>query len=88
MSASAVINHAAFLGLLAIIAGVPTGLVLTKNLLNVMAGVTGFGQISVSLDTLTILGLVPFALFISVLGSFLPARWAAHLSIVEILRKE
>jgi ABC-type antimicrobial peptide transport system permease subunit len=56
--------------------------------LNTMADFTGFGQIVVSLDTLTALGLVPFTLFISVLGSYLPARWAARLNIVTILRKE
>jgi putative ABC transport system permease protein len=79
---------AAFLGLLSIVAGVPAGLALTKNLLNLMADFTGFGQITISLDRLSALGLVPFALFISVLGSFLPARWAAKVYIVKVLRKE
>jgi putative ABC transport system permease protein len=79
---------AAFLGLLSMLAGIPAGMVLTKYLLNTMADFTGFGQIVVSLDTLTALGLVPFTLFISVLGSYLPARWAARLNIVTILRKE
>jgi ABC-type lipoprotein release transport system permease subunit len=53
-----------------------------------MASSTGFGQISVSLDLLTVLWLIPFTLFISVLGSFLPARWAARMRIVKILRQE
>jgi putative ABC transport system permease protein len=79
---------AAFLGLLSMLAGVPLGLVLTKYLLNLMADFTGFGQIAVSLNALTILGLVPFTLLISVLGSFLPARWASRLRIVKILRQE
>lgn len=79
---------AAFLGLLAIVAGIPAGLALTRNLLNFMASFTGFGRIAISLDTLTSIGLIPFALFISILGSFLPARWAAHLQIVEVLRRE
>lgn len=79
---------AVFLGLLSMLAGVPAGLALTKYLLNLMAGFTGFGHIAVSLDALTAFGLAPFILFISVLGSFLPARWASRLSIVKILRQE
>jgi putative ABC transport system permease protein len=79
---------AAFLGLLSLLAGLPAGLALTKYLLNLMAEFTGFGQIAVSLDTLTLLGLAPFTLFISLLGSFLPARWAARMRIVNILRQE
>jgi putative ABC transport system permease protein len=79
---------AAFLGLLSMLAGVPAGMMLTKYLLNLMAEFTGFGQITVSLDALTTLGLVPFTLFITILGSFLPARWAARLHIVKILRQE
>jgi len=76
------------LGLLSMLAGLPAGLLLTRYLLNLMADFTGFGQISVSLNTSTALVLVPFTLFISVLGSFLPARWAARLQIVKILRQE
>ncbi len=79
---------AASLGLVSIAAGVPAGLLLTKNLLNLMADFTGFGQITVSLNLLAAIALVPFTLFISVLGSFLPARWAARLHIVRVLRKE
>jgi ABC-type lipoprotein release transport system permease subunit len=79
---------AAFLGLISMLVGVPAGMALTKNLLNLMASSTGFGQISVSLDMLTVLWLIPFTLFISVLGSFLPARWAARMHIVKILRQE
>jgi ABC-type lipoprotein release transport system permease subunit len=79
---------AAFLGLISMLVGVPAGVALTKNLLNLMASSTGFGQISVSLDLLTVLWLIPFTLFISVLGSFLPARWAARMRIVKILRQE
>jgi putative ABC transport system permease protein len=79
---------AAFLGLISMLVGVPAGMALTKNLLNLMASSTGFGQISVSLDLLTVLWLIPFTLFISVLGSFLPARWAARMRIVKILRQE
>lgn len=79
---------AAFLGLLSILAGVPAGMLLTDKLLSLMADTTGFGRIQVSLNALTALGLVPFTLFISVLGSLLPARWAAHVHIVRVLRKE
>ncbi len=79
---------AAFLGLISMLVGVPAGMALTKNLLNLMASSTGFGQISVSLNMLTVLWLIPFTLFISVLGSFLPARWAARMRIVKILRQE
>jgi len=79
---------AAFLGLFAAVAGLPAGLAMTRSLLNITADTTGFGRVAVSLEAWTALGLVPFTLFVSVLGSFLPARWAARLRIVEVLRKE
>jgi putative ABC transport system permease protein len=82
------VTTATFLGVLSTVAGVPAGLILTKNLLNLMASFTGFGQISVTWKNLAFWGLLPFTLFVSVLGSFLPARWAAKVYIVEVLRKE
>lgn len=79
---------AVFLGVLSIAAGVPAGMILTRRLLNLMAAFTGFGEVAIMLNRAAVLGLMPFTLFVSALGSFLPARWAAKVYIVEVLRKE
>jgi ABC-type lipoprotein release transport system permease subunit len=48
----------------------------------------GFGKISVSLDPAQAVILIPFIVIVSIFGSYLPARWAANLFIVQVLRKE
>jgi len=35
-----------------------------------------------------VLLLIPLIVFVSLVGSFIPARWAAKLSIVRVLREE
>jgi ABC-type lipoprotein release transport system permease subunit len=48
----------------------------------------GFGRIAVSLDLRQSMILIPFIILLSIFGSYLPARWAANLFIVQVLRKE
>lgn len=79
---------AASLGALAVLIGIPLGLVVTKNLLSIMSDSFGFGKISISLDPGQAATLIPFIVVVSILGSYLPARWAANLFIVQVLRKE
>ncbi|MBI5952513.1 MAG: FtsX-like permease family protein [Chloroflexi bacterium] len=79
---------AASLGALAVVVGIPTGLWVTRDLLTVMSDSFGFGKISVSLDPTQAVILVPFIVIVSAFGSYLPARWAANLFIVQVLRKE
>jgi putative ABC transport system permease protein len=76
------------LGALAVIIGIPLGLVVTKNLLSILSDSFGFGTISISLDPIRAATLIPFIIVVSILGSYLPARWAANLFIVQVLRKE
>ena len=79
---------AAGLSALAIVIGIPIGLVVTRNLLSITTNSFGFGSISVSFDPLQAVILIPFIIIVSILGSYFPARWAANLFIVRVLRKE
>jgi putative ABC transport system permease protein len=79
---------AASLGTLAVFVGIPLGLVMTQKLLTMLSNSFGFGRISVSLNPAQALALIPFIIVVSVVGSYIPARWAAHLFIVQVLRKE
>ena len=79
---------AASLGTLAVFIGIPVGLIMTQYLLSILSNSFGFGKISVSLNPVQALVLIPFIIVVSVMGSYLPARWAAQLYIVKILRNE
>jgi putative ABC transport system permease protein len=79
---------ASSLGALAVIIGIPLGLFVTRDLLSIMSDSFGFGRISVSLDPTQAVILIPFIIIVSIFGSYLPARWAANLFIVQVLRKE
>ncbi|HNA87726.1 MAG TPA: FtsX-like permease family protein [Anaerolineales bacterium] len=76
------------LGSIAVLIGIPLGLIVTKNLLSIMSDSFGFGKISISVDPIQAVILIPFIIIVSILGSYLPAHWAANLFIVQILRKE
>jgi ABC-type antimicrobial peptide transport system permease subunit len=85
----AMINTAAgILGLLSVLIGVPVGLVLTGGMLTALSNVYGFGQVSVSFDWWAGALLLPLILVVSLIGSYIPARWAARLAIVRVLREE
>ena len=76
------------LGLLATGLGVPLGLAFTKGLLVTLSEFYGFGEAKVSFNFLYVLPLVPLMITISILGSYIPGRQAAALSIVNVLRSE
>jgi putative ABC transport system permease protein len=83
------INTAAgVLGLLAVLVGIPAGLALTGSLLTVLSNVYGFGQVSLSFNVWVVLLLIPVIVIVSLMGSYVPARWASRLSIVRVLREE
>ena len=85
----AMINTAAgALGLLAVLVGIPVGLALTGGMLTALSNVYGFGQVKLSFDVWVVALLIPLIVFISLVGSYIPARWAARLSIVRVLREE
>ena len=85
----AMINTAAgILGFLSVLIGVPVGLVLTGGMLTMLSTVYGFGQVSVSFDWWAGALLLPVILVVSLMGSYIPARWAARMAIVRVLREE
>ena len=85
----AMINTAAgMLGLLAVMVGIPVGLALTGGMLTALSNVYGFGQVSLSFNVWGVTLLIPLILLVSLVGSYIPARWAARLSIVRVLREE
>jgi putative ABC transport system permease protein len=85
----AMINTAAgVLGLLAVAVGIPAGLALTGGMLTALSNAYGFGQVSLSFNGWAVTLLFPLIVSVSLAGSYLPARWAAKLSIVRVLREE
>ncbi|MBN1936568.1 MAG: ABC transporter permease [Anaerolineae bacterium] len=78
----------AVLALIATLTGIPFGWLFTKGMLEVLSQVYGFGRVSVRLNPLYALLLVPVLVMVSLVGSLFPARRAARLSIVEVLRHE
>ena len=79
---------AGLLGLVATAVGIPLGLALTKAMLTTLSSTYGFGEVQVTLRASHLLLLVPCMAAISMAGSAIPARRAAKLSIVEVLRHE
>ena len=79
---------AGLLGLLATGAGIPLGLALTRGVLATLSKTYGFGEVSVALNFLYILLLIPLMVVVSMAGSVIPGRRAARLSIVQVLRNE
>ncbi len=79
---------AGFLGLVAAVLGMPLGVAFTKGLLTTLSEFYGFGEVHVTFNFLYALFLIPLMIGVSVLGSFIPGRQAAGLSIVRVLRSE
>jgi putative ABC transport system permease protein len=81
-------TSAGILGLLAVLIGIPAGLALTGGMLTALSNVYGFGQVNLSFNGWALALLIPLVVLVSLLGSTIPARWAAKLSIVRVLREE
>ena len=81
-------TSAGYLGFLATVLGTPIGLLLTQALLNILSISYGFSEIHATLGVLHILSLAPLMVLISIAGSTIPGRWAAKMSIVQVLRSE
>ncbi len=79
---------AGLLGLGAALLGMPLGLLFTQQLLDALANNFGFSQVQVFLKFFYILALPPLMVGISMLGSSIPGRQAAKLSIIQVLRNE
>jgi putative ABC transport system permease protein len=81
-------TSAGSLGFFATIVGIPTGLIFTQGLLNALSAVYGFSDTNATLGMLYILCLVPAIALVSIIGSAIPGRWAARVSIVQVLQSE
>ncbi len=81
-------TSAGFLGILATLAGLPLGWILTKLLLEILAQMYGFGRVQIALES-SYFVLLPFLMIgVSILGSSLPAQRAARVPAVSVLRRE
>ncbi|HET90021.1 MAG TPA: ABC transporter permease [Chloroflexi bacterium] len=79
---------AGFLGLTAVLAGIPLGWLLTREMLLSLSRVYGLGQVKVTLNGLYALLLIPLMVLVSMVGSVIPGRQAARASIVKVLHSE
>ncbi len=79
---------AGVLGFWAALVGIPVGWSFTKALLAMLSRTYGFGEVQVTLSWWYLVAL-PFVMVgVSMLGSLLPARRAARLPIVSVMRSE
>lgn len=77
------------LTLLAVLVGIPLGLIVTKLLFDYLDRQMGMGaQLTVIPPWWWLALLAPGALLVSILGSAIPARQAAQVRVVEVLRYE
>jgi putative ABC transport system permease protein len=84
-----VIEGAVVLGVLAILVGIPLGLVLTAQGLEALVNsLGGLPHFQMGINWLALAGLVPVTLLVAALGAYLPARWAARVPVSEALRYE
>lgn len=79
---------AGFMGLVALVLGIPLGFLLTRSILDILATTYGFGEVNVTINALYIVLLIPLMILISIAGSTIPGQQAARLSIVKVLRNE
>jgi len=71
--------------------GLPIGVVLHDVIFQVMAGQVGNDISSVQYQVFgpaVLAGLVAAGIAVAVLGAYLPVRWAARTSVVDVLRAE
>jgi putative ABC transport system permease protein len=84
-----VVEGALALGALALLTGIPLGLVLTAHglqaLVNSQGGLPHF-QMGINWPALFLL--IPATLLVAALGAYLPARWAAQVPVSTTLRYE
>jgi putative ABC transport system permease protein len=84
-----VLDGAIALGALAVVIGIPLGLYLTaRGLQALVDSLGGLPHFMMGINWLGLGLLVPATLLVSALGAYLPARWAAHVPVSEVLRDE
>jgi ABC-type antimicrobial peptide transport system permease subunit len=83
-----VLTSGGLLGVLAAVMGVPLGVVLLQAALNVLGKSYGFGSFELRPDWIALCLPALIAVGAGLLGSALPARWAAQLNVIEVLQYE
>jgi putative ABC transport system permease protein len=83
-----VLASAATLGVLAGLLGAPLGAALVRATLSVLGQYTGFGSFDFEPRGITLLVPTLLAILVSLLGSAVPAWWAARFKVVDVLRYE
>jgi len=86
--AVAVLSAATALALVGYAVGTPLGVVASRTLFDTLGRVVGLGPIPVPLDGRGMALLLPGMVAVAALGAYLPARRAARLPVVEVLREE
>jgi putative ABC transport system permease protein len=84
-----VLDGAVALGALAVVVGIPLGLVLTQQGLQALVNsLGGLPHFTMGINWMELALLVPATLLVAALGAYLPARWAARVPVGEVLRYE
>jgi ABC-type antimicrobial peptide transport system permease subunit len=73
---------------MATVVGIPLGLAFTKGMLDTLSSIYGFGNVNIAPNPIFIALLIPLMVLISVLGSYLPGRWAAQSPITNVMQRE
>jgi len=84
----AVLSGAAALALVGYVVGAPLGVAAARGLFRTLAARVGLGPIPVPVDGRGLALLLPGMLLVAGLGAYFPARRAARLPVVEVLREE
>jgi len=82
------ISAAAAMAVVGYVVGAPLGVAAAKALFNALARRVGLGPIPVPTDAVGLALLLPGIVVMAALGAYLPARRAARLPVVEVLREE
>jgi putative ABC transport system permease protein len=84
-----VINGALALGILAVLIGIPLGLWLNTLVAKMLSNsIGGPPNIQISINWWGLAFLIPATALVTVLGAYVPARWAAGVPAAEVLRYE
>jgi putative ABC transport system permease protein len=76
------------LGVLAAALGVPLGVLVVQSALSEIGQMFGFGSFELRPDWIAVILPALIAVGVGVLGSAVPARWAAKLNVIEVLQYE
>ncbi len=83
-----VLTSGGLIGGLAAVLGVPLGVVLLQAALNVLGKSYGFGSFELRPDWIALSLPALITVGVGLLGSAVPARWAARLNVVQVLQYE